>query len=286
MAISVKGIQYSYNIDFHNQVATSLKSQVHDLPVLSAPEASPVDINKSNSQIVPDFESRKTFAGPTASPVETPESGVNAGPSPAAAFDAKVPPNSQQEPLFNHENGFSNQTQSLPEKDNTAQTIDNMPGFEINPSLRSVELSEKIPQADSQPLEPVKAMPKAQYNRAMRAYKPDYGSFLQATGYENPDQAGAVQNNSEGETLLESAAPLPSNPLSNRANAPDVFAPVNKENIAEPVEADFKDYALEENAARNAQQPENFVVRQARRIYEIISDSALVSSGNKIDVYF
>jgi hypothetical protein len=286
MVTSVKGIQYSYKIDFHNQVATSLKSQVHDLPVLSAPEATPVDINKSDGQIVPDFENRKIFAGTKAAPVPTPESGVEAGPDPDAAFDENVPANSSTEPLTNREVQPGKRALKNPARENTDQTIDNLPGFEVNPSLRSIELANDVPKSDSQPLEPVKAMPKANYNRAMRAYKPDYGSFLQTTGYEPPMQAGAVQSNLQSQAPVGNLAPMSSISPNGTNNAAKFFAPVNEENIAEPLEAEYQTLNEKENTDKNIEKPENFIVRQARRIYEIISDSALVSSGNKIDVYF
>ena len=259
-----------------------MKSQVHDLPVLSVPEATPVDINKSDTQTVPDFENRKSFAGTTAAPKAAPE----AGPNPQAAFDNNVPANSSKAPLATIETQPGNQPQLTPERENPDQAIDNMPGFEVNPSLRSVALSNDIPQSDSQPLEPVKAIPKANYNQAMRAYKPDYGSFLQTTGYESPMQAGAVQNKLQSEGLAENVAPLPSSRTNDTSNADRVFAPTYQANTSEPLEAEYENLDENENSGQNIERPENFVVRQARKLYEIISDTALVSSGNKIDVYF
>ena len=41
--VAVKGIQYSYQIDLFNQVPTHVKTKVRNLPVLSVPEATPLD---------------------------------------------------------------------------------------------------------------------------------------------------------------------------------------------------------------------------------------------------
>lgn len=56
--MSAKGIQYTYLVNYFNQVPTRVKSQVHDLPPLAVPNPTPVDIYLSQTAFMPAGDER------------------------------------------------------------------------------------------------------------------------------------------------------------------------------------------------------------------------------------
>lgn len=100
MRVSTKSIQYIYQVGYGSQLPAQFKSQAHNLPVLSAPQPTPVDQLQLQSQYLPNNDNRFSYAAPeitapfnqvdySAAPVATESSIVAA--SPQATTVAPVP---------------------------------------------------------------------------------------------------------------------------------------------------------------------------------------------------
>jgi hypothetical protein len=152
--------------------------------------------------------------------------------------------------------------------------------------------AEDFPVADVTPGEPVKAIPKALFLQAQRAYKPDYGSYLQPAGYESPLQTGAVN--------MADPAPIASRPLETEAlngqelantsiepsiqTAPEPIGQTDNQN-----QAGNKTMDTGQNQAQNlnpAQMMQSFLDRQAQRLYEAFANTTVLGTANRIDLYF
>ncbi len=302
MDTSVKGIQYFYQIDFFNQVPTRVKSQVHDLPVLSVPQPTPVDNNTVRENIVLNSEDRFIYSGVKAAPTiaasdspqlpESRETLVRAAPSIA-------PFNSPNEILAETSVAEPPQiTRKTPAEDLIGRPA-SIPGAQTTPPFRpdrpdlAAPPANELPREDATPDQSIKVIPRAEFNRAMRAYKPDAGSFLQPGGYEKQDFERS-QFFAEPETGNAAALSINS-PLESS------FLPGETENQAQkieaqqpelPVEPAFRgisdpDYEPDKSfAAQNQLKGENFLARQAFRLYEMISSTGILNTGNQVDFYF
>ena len=70
---TVKGIRYTYQIDYLNAEPTHLKSQVHQLPVVSAPQATALDsFQKQKDQYVPQRDTAVTYSAPSDARLSSP----------------------------------------------------------------------------------------------------------------------------------------------------------------------------------------------------------------------
>ena len=72
MNSTIKGVRYSYQISYMNQAPTHLKSQIHNLPVVSEPQQTPLDISQNQDQYIPSNDARMSYAAPTAAVSATP----------------------------------------------------------------------------------------------------------------------------------------------------------------------------------------------------------------------
>jgi hypothetical protein len=317
MPVSVKGIQYSYQIDFFNQVPTRLKSQIHDLPVLSVQEPTPIDKNVGQGAVVPNNEQRQSYAGVRAAStgrvnVETavpslPTSNdenvvapVAAAPLPSAPMNNAIdsgyratPANllAGQNPIQLRFDFEYNLNRQRPE---TTENLSAPPVYQpqLNTRTSPAVEAEDFPVADVTPGEPVKAIPKALFLQAQRAYKPDYGSYLQPAGYESPLQTGAVN--------MADPAPIASRPLETEAlngqelantsiepsiqTAPEPIGQTDNQN-----QAGNKTMDTGQNQAQNlnpAQMMQSFLDRQAQRLYEAFANTTVLGTANRIDLYF
>lgn len=259
MAISVKGIQYSYQIDFFNQVPTRVKSQIHDLPVLSVQEPTPIDKEAQASAVQPQRNAVPQFSSPE-------------NRQPIA-----------QSPVNRSTDNYVDQSQ---DDENPALTSVYRPS--VNLRLSPAVEAEDFPTADRDPAEPVKGIPKAEYLRAQKAYKPDYGSYLQPTGYEAPLQTGAVQEAIVDQPLTRPLdnQPVPQNRIEmvNSSSSPVTVA---TSTLPETEKAEAVSQATEsDNQAAEQQRVTNFMARQAQRLYEIFATNELVSTSNQVDLFF
>ncbi len=72
-ASTVKGIRYTYQIDYMNAEPTHLKSQVHNLPVVSEPQATALDsFQKQVDTYVPQRDTAVTYSAPTDANISSP----------------------------------------------------------------------------------------------------------------------------------------------------------------------------------------------------------------------
>lgn len=70
---TVKGIRYTYQIDYMNAEPTHLKSQVHNLPVVSEPQATALDsFQKQVDTYVPQRDTAVTYSAPTDASLSSP----------------------------------------------------------------------------------------------------------------------------------------------------------------------------------------------------------------------
>jgi hypothetical protein len=295
MAITVKGIQYSYQIDFFDQVPTRLKSQVHDLPVLSVPEPTAIDDYSRLAANLPDTENRLTTAGVNAAPEAVKAEIV--GESPGVGFSEASALNNQQ-PIFgqfatgqNQEalKADANQASAKPaivENRFTPVASEPQQNIKFYPAVES----EDIPTVDSKPDESVKATPRFLFNLAQKAYKPDYGTYLQTTGFEEKFQAGAVN--------AEPAAPSISRPQVSSPHPIDRTEMANTIVEPEPVGNNFENTDIKQSIDSNYSDTDStltepversgssFIAMQAQKLYELYDSTSLFLSNRQIDFYF
>lgn len=245
---TIKGIRYSYQIDYFNAVPTHLKSQVHNLPVVSEPQATPLDLYIKQDNYVPNNDSRITYAAPSAAVSAAPIS-ENAGNSTtvpgirpmlstggigSAGAQSILPPNDIN-PLLSETHVAepqqitrAAQAESIvshPATPVSAESgLNGSIGNVLHPTQQFVgidRISSDIPTSDANPIEGVKATPKADFQRAERSYIPNQNSFFQRNGLESVVtdgttlEANAAANNSATADVstiarIESAQPTES----------------------------------------------------------------------------
>lgn len=294
MAISVKGIQYSYQIDLFSQVPTRLKSQVHNLPSLSVLEATPIDENNGQEMVIPNNEVRRPFAGVNAAPSnENPTIRENIGAdltpivsSSATPANQPPPPQLQQPYADVSLQPAENRVEGKPD---FTENLFAPPAFQPqnNQRLSPAVESEDFPSADRSPIEPVKGMPKSEFLRAQKAYNPDYGSYLQATGYESPMQSGVVKDEPAITAINRPGSPTP-NPqnrveMTNTSTTPAIQAQPQEKLPELTTEAELRTQTQEQNVPNLIQ---SFMERQAQKVYALFGTSDLVSNSNRVDMYF
>ncbi len=306
MGISVKGIQYSYQIDFFNQVPTRLKSQVHDLPVVSVLRPTPIDKTEVTDSYLPLAEQAFPYASPrAAAPIQN-VSNTEMLPT--------VAPTSQLNAITLQ----TNRIESTPQFDSAiaepAQIDRKLPAANANlrpatplaaeterdnplmPAELPAPLAETLPTAEARPVEAVKAMPRYEYNLALRAYKPDAGSFLQPAGYEKAEFARAEFFAEPPRTVTEPPALPPAssqseiNPLAEGENRiqPALARRVPDESSGEALLRTEREQPLTAKTEQPEQtmrlRGENFLSRQVFRLYDMISTPAMFHTGNFVDV--
>ncbi|MBU1109456.1 MAG: hypothetical protein KKB51_22435 [Candidatus Riflebacteria bacterium] len=308
MTKTVKGIQYSYQIDFFNQVPTHVKSQVHRLPVLPAPQASPVDQINSRDTYLPLADQAVSFAGTRAAapdPATTPLAPQSATPptTPLPSFtnpdaragnspryDSAVAEPAQIARRMSAENANLRPASSL-----AAETLRDNP---IMPAELPNPLAGVLPTAEATPSAEVKAIPRYEYDLALRAYKPDASSFLQPGGYEKSDFGRADFFAQPASTVLKSPA-LPTgssqieiNPYSeNEAKIQSAIAARQPaESSGEVLQRKEREQPLtakSEKPEQTMRMPgESFLARQAIKLYEIFATPTMVNTGNLVNLRF
>jgi hypothetical protein len=314
MAIAVKGIQYSYQIDFFNQVPTHVKSQVHDLPVLSVLQPTPLDRTQAGDTYLPMSDQAFSFAGPRAtapSPITSP---LDPLPSiaPTSLLTALADPNGS--PVGEPAGRVASTPQFASAIAEPAQIARSMPA--VNANLRPASplaaetetssplmpaelpnpLPETLPTAEARPDEQVKAVPRYEYNLALRAYKPDAGSFLQPGGYEKSDFARAdffaepSRTVTEPPALPQASSQVAVNPLSESESKvqPAVAAREPTETAGEALLRNEREQPLTAKTEQPEQTQrltgENFLARQAFRIYDMLTAPAMFNTGNLVDL--
>lgn len=306
MGISVKGIQYSFQIDYFNQVPTRVKSQVHDLPVLSVQNPTPVDKTSATGSYLPLSELAFPYAGPeAAAPIQnTSNTEMLSTVVPTSMLTATTPQYNRSEstPQFNSAVAEPAQIDRQmpaananlrPATPLAAQTERDNP---LMPAELPAPLPEALPAAGATPGEAVKAMPRYQYNQAMRAYKPDAGSFLQPSGYEKSDFARAdfyaepARAVTEPTALPVSSSQIEVNPLgeSEAKVQPALIARTPDEAPAESLLKQESEQPLTAKTQEPQQsmrlRGENFFSRQAFRLYDMLSTPMMLNTGNFVDV--
>lgn len=302
MSISVKGIQYSYQIDYFNQVPTHVKSQVHDLPVLSVPEPTPIDKNIGRDTVILNNDNRFSYAGTRAAPsLNQPAEEAILATEPmvvAAAAPAAITPEQTEssviEPALIQNRIGSEASIARPAFQPVAETLGNPLAVADDAGQKNTPpLHETPPRQDATPDIAVKAIPRQDYIRAMRAYKPDAFSFLQPGGYEKADFSRTEFYNEPADQpspALPAASPVKEELIAgiteNRAQRienqdPAERAPKEFRGVSDP---DFQPQT--DQAEKMQLKGENFLARQAFRIYEMIAQSSMLATGNQIDLYF
>ena len=248
---TIKGIRYSYQIDYFNAEPTHLKSQVHNLPVVSEPQATPLDLYIKQDNYVPNNESRVTYAAPTAavsaSPaidntsssttIPTAHSTMATGGVGYSGVQNINAPNDIN-PLLSETHiaepqqitraSQAESTVSHPASPVSAESgLNGNIGNVLHPTQQFVgidQISSDIPTSDANPIEGVKATPKAEFQRTERSYIPNQNSFFQSDGLESVVTDGSkLENNKISnnlatapiETVREAEASTTSQPVNN-----------------------------------------------------------------------
>lgn len=306
MAISVKGIQYTFQIDFFNQVPTTVRSQVHDLPVLSVQDPTPVDKTQAKDSYLPLAEQAFPYAGPrAAAPVQnTSNTDLLPTVAPPSQLNSAVaqPERVESSPLFDSAVADPAQVDRTLPADNAnlrpatplaASTERENP---LMPAELPAPLPETMPTAEARPDQAVNTIPRYQYNLALRAYQPDTGSFLQPEGYEKNEFARAEffaeppATQAEAPALPAVSSQIEVNPLSEGENRvqPELSARTPETTPGELIVREEQ----QQPATAKSEQPEetmrlrgeNFLSRQAFRLYDMIATPMLFNSGNLVDL--
>ena len=286
---TIKGIRYSYQIDYFNAVPTHLKSQVHNLPVVSEPQATPLDLYIKQDNYVPNNDSRITYAAPSAAVAAAPIS-ENAGNSTtvpsirpilstggigsAGASSLLAPTDTNPllsethvaEPQQIMRTSQAESVVSHPATPVSAETGHNGNiGNVLHPTSQFVgidQISSDIPTSDANQNEGVKATPKADFQRAERSYIPNQNSFFQKNGLES---------------VVTDGSTLETNSIANNKNTADVETINRIENTEATSETNNKpsymipgpDETPETDS--NTQFFNRFLGQQAKRLYGFIS---------------
>ncbi|MBP5470596.1 MAG: hypothetical protein J6Z11_15285 [Candidatus Riflebacteria bacterium] len=209
---TIKGIRYSYQIDYYNAEPTHLKSQVHNLPVVSEPQATPLDQYIRQDNYVPNNDSRITYAAPSAAVSAAPSLASVGNSTTISALHSGIPtggigsadslnvsaPNDTN-PLLSEthiaepqqiikssqaESAFSHPASAVSAEAGLNGNLGNV----LHPTQQFVgldKISSDIPTSDANPIEGVKANPKADFQSAERSYIPNQNSFFQKNGLES-----------------------------------------------------------------------------------------------------
>jgi hypothetical protein len=276
MAISVKGIQYSYQIDFFNQVPTHVQSQVHQLPPISEPQATPIDQKTSLNERVID---------------PTPDTGLYeqelVEPASSSARNIKFPDNGLQN-KFNVANEILNKLElptppeepllPLPDVNKTIETaeeadIAQIQGSVLDSQLDRVEFENGF---DSQVQE--------NFQKTNRSYRPNELSFLQRTGYE------AYQKLISENQLAQELGILPIQVNTQRQELNEIAAPATTPKIqTEDItfqQNEVVDFPEIENPQAEPNKPRNFLQIHAQSQYQFFSSEDAAMATNKVDFYF
>ena len=286
---TIKGIRYSYQIDYFNAVPTHLKSQVHNLPVVSEPQATPLDLYIKQDNYVPNNDSRITYAAPSAAVSAAPVS-ENAGNSTtvpgirpmlstggigSAGAQSILAPNDTN-PLLSETHVAepqqimrASQAESVvshPASPVSAESgVNGNVGNVLHPTQQFVgidRISSDIPTSDANPIEGVKATPKAEFQRAERGYIPNQNSFFQRTGFES---------------VVTDGSTLETNSVANNLATADVETVNRVENSTAPAEVkNTPSYMVPgpdetPETDLNTQFFNRFLGQQAKRLYGFIS---------------
>lgn len=209
---TIKGIRYSYQIDYYNAEPTHLKSQVHNLPVVSEPQATPLDQYIRQDNYVPNNDSRITYAAPSAAVSAAPSLESVGNSTTISALHSAIPtggigsadslnvaaPNDTNpllsethiaEPQQIVRSSQAESAVSHPASAVSAEAgLNGNLGNVLHPTQQFVgldKISSDIPTSDANPIEGVKANPKADFQRAERSYIPNQNSFFQRNGLES-----------------------------------------------------------------------------------------------------
>ena len=286
---TIKGIRYSYQIDYFNAVPTHLKSQVHNLPVVSEPQATPLDLYIKQDNYVPNNDSRITYAAPSAAVSAAPVS-ENAGNSTtvpgirpmlstggigsAGAQSILAPTDTNPllsethiaEPQQIMRASQAESVVSHPASSVSAESgVNGNVGNVLHPTQQFVgidQISSDIPTSDANPVEGVKATPKAEFQRAERGYIPNQNSFFQRTGFESVVTDGSTLETNSVANNLATADVETVNKVEN-TNAPAEVKNTPSYMVPGPDETPETDL--------NTQFFNRFLGQQAKRLYGFIS---------------
>ena len=246
---TIKGIRYSYQIDYYNSEPTHLKSQVHNLPVVSEPQATPLDMYIRQDNYVPNNDSRITYAAPTAAVSASPSLESVGSSTTISAFQHNIPTggigsaNALNVSAPNDTNPLLTEThiaepqqvfktsQTESAVNHPASTVAAEAGLNgnlgnvLHPTQQFVgldKISSDIPTSDANPIEEVKANPKADFQRAERSYIPNQNSFFQKTGFESVVTDGTkLETNSVSNNLATADIETVEDIESAQATAPE-----------------------------------------------------------------
>ncbi len=299
---TIKGIRYSYQIDYFNAEPTHLKSQVHNLPVVSEPQATPLDLYIKQDNYVPNNDSRITYAAPTAAVSAAPVSEtagnsttvpgirpmLSTGGIGSAGAQSILPPNDTN-PLLS-ETHISEPQQVM--RSVQAESVVSHPaspvsaesglngniGNVLHPTQQFIgidNISSDIPNSDANPTDGVKATPKSDFQRAERSYIPNQNSFFQRNGLES---------------VVTDGSTLETNSISNNLANADIETVRNVESSNAPSEVTNKpaymipgpDETPETDS--NVQFFNRFLGQQAKRLYGFISGAVSQLSPSNFNV--
>lgn len=299
---TIKGIRYSYQIDYFNVVPTHLKSQVHNLPVVSEPQATPLDLYIKQDNYVPNNDSRITYAAPSAAVLAAPVA-ENAGSSTtvpgirpmlstggigSAGAQSILPPNDTN-PLLSETHVAepqqivrASQAESLVSHPASAVSAESgmngNVGNVLHPTQQFVgidQISSDIPASDANQNESVKANPKADFQRAERSYIPNQNSFFQRNGLESVVTDGSTLEINSTANNLATASNETVNRVEN-SNAPSEVTNTPAYMIPGPDETPETDL--------NTQFFNRFLGQQAKRLYGFISGAVSQFSPSNFNV--
>ena len=258
-ASTIKGIRYSYQIDYFNAEPTHLKSQVHNLPVVSEPQATPLDQYIRQDNYIPNNDSRVTYAAPTAAVFASPtvetignsttvpslHNNLPTGGIGSAGIQNISAPNDTNPLLSETHIGEPQQITKSSQAESAVSHPASAVAAEVglNGNLGNVlhpteqyvgldKISSDIPTSDANPIEGVKANPKPDFQRAERSFIPNQNSFFQKNGLESVVtdgstlEANSVANNlatADIETVRDIEAAQATNNPSN--NTPSYLIP-------------------------------------------------------------
>lgn len=252
MNSTIKGVRYSYQISYMNQAPTHLKSQIHNLPVVSEPQQTPLDISQNQDQYIPSNDARMSYAAPTAAVSATPSvnevsGGATTIPSARStmatggigyAGPQRINAPTDVNPLLTETNisepqqvARAAQAESVvshPALSVAAQAgLDGNLGNVLHPTQNFIgidKIASDIPTSDATPIEGVKANPRADFHRAERAYIPNQNSFFQKNGLESVVTDGS-QLEANAVANAGATAPVEFSNLIQPANATESLEP-------------------------------------------------------------
>lgn len=301
MESTVKGIRYSYQINYLNTEPTHLKSQVHNLPVVSEPQQTPLDIQKNQDAYIPSNEARMTYAAPTAGMSAAPAVNLNTssattvptgrnvmstgGIGNAGLLNTVAPTDTN--PLLTETNisepqQIARATQaesavSRPASNVAAQSgLNGNLGNALHPTAQFVgldKIASDIPASDASPIESVKANPRLDFQRTERTFIPNQNSFFQNNGLESVVTDG---DELEANAASNNAATARVSEIDNIENAQTVEKPIPSYMIPGPDEVPEEDAG---NSFFN-----RYLGQQAKTLYGFISGAVAQSNYGNLNL--